>query len=152
VKHSFLLDENILYHSIKGVDLYGNPDLTAMQLLVMIATNCHSIRYNAYLLARYRHHLAALRDEPSKVLQPVFFQRFFFGNSVKAVMEDADPPPLPKNANIPNEDIDVVRAALISRPKFVTNDPDLRNAINACQALYLTAITPAQAVQLASET
>jgi hypothetical protein len=152
VKHSFLLDENILYHSIKGVDLNGNLDLTAMELVVLIAKNCHSIRYNAFLLGRYRNHLANLKNEPQKFLQPAFFETFFFGNSLKAVREDANPPHLPTSANIPNEDIDVVRAALISRPKFVTNDPDLRDAINACQALHLTAITPAQAVQFASET
>jgi hypothetical protein len=152
VKHSFLLDENILYHSIKGVDLHGDLDLTAMQLVVLIAKNCHNIRFNPFLLGRYRQHLAALKNEPSKFLQPTFFETLFFGNSLKAVREDATPPRLPASANIPNEDVDVVRAALISRPKFVTNDTALMDAINACEALHLVAITPAQAIPLASET
>jgi hypothetical protein len=46
---------------------------------------------------------------------------------------------------------DVVRAGLISHPKFVTNDPVLGGAINSCQALHLTALTPQEAVQFASE-
>jgi hypothetical protein len=149
VKHTFLLDENILYHSIKGTDLHGNLDLTAMELVFLIAKNCHSIRYNAFLLERYRRHLAGLRNEPLKLLEPAFFERLLFGNSSKAVREDMNPPRLPASAQIPNEDIEVVRAALISHPKFVTNDPDLRNAINACEALHLTALTPAAALPFA---
>jgi hypothetical protein len=152
VKYSFLLDENLLYHSIKGVDLYGNLDLSSTQLVVLIAQNCHSIRYNPFLLARYRHHLSILKNEKSKILDPVFFERLFFGNSLKAVREDAEPPQLPVNAHIPNEDIDVVRAALISHPKFISNDPELREAINACQQLHLTALTPQDAMQFASQT
>jgi hypothetical protein len=152
VKHSFLLDENIFHHSIKGVDLHGNLDLTAMELVVLIARNCHHICYNSFLLGRYRRHLAALKNEPSRLLEPAFFERLFFGNSLKAVREDAQPPHLPASANIPNEDIDVVRAALISHPKFITNDPDLREAINGCEQLHLIALTPHQAMQFASET
>jgi hypothetical protein len=152
VKHSFLLDENILYHSIKGVDLYGNQDLTAMELVVLIARNCHHICYNSFLLGKYRLHLAALRNQPSKLLEPAFFERLFFGNSLKAVREDAEPPHLPASAHIPHEDIDVVRAALVSHPKFITNDPELMEAINGCQQLHLTVLTPQQAMQFASET
>lgn len=152
MKHSFLLDENILYHSIKGVDLYGNQDLAAMELVVLIARNCHSIRYNSFLLERYRHHLAALKNEPSRLLEPAFFERLFFGNSLKAVREDADPPRLPASAKIPNEDIGVVRAALVSHPKFITNDPELMEAIKGCQQLQLIALNPQQAMQFASET
>jgi hypothetical protein len=152
VKHSFLLDENLFYHSVKGVDLYGNLDLSSTQLVVLIAQNCHSIRYNTFLLGRYRHHLSILKNEKSKILDPVFFERLFFGNSLKAVREDAEPPKLPANARIPNEDVDVVRAALVSHPKFISNDPELREAINGCQQLHLTALTPQDAMQFASET
>jgi hypothetical protein len=152
VKHSFLLDENILYHSIKGVDPYGNSDLVSMELVVRIARNCHHIRYNPFLLERYRHHLSALKNERWRLLEPAFFERLFFGNSLKAVREDAVPPPLPASAQIPNEDINVVRAALISHPKFITNDLKLLASINACQPLHLTALTPQQALQFASDT
>jgi hypothetical protein len=152
VKHSFLLDENIFYLSIKGVDLRGNSDLTAMQLVTTIAQNCHSIRYNSFLLTRYRHHLGLLRNEPSRLLQPVFFERLFFGNSAKAVQEFSQPPALPASARIPNEDKDVVRAALISHPKFITSDPTLRDAINTCQHLHLRAMNPTEAMLFARDT
>ncbi len=149
MKHSFLLDENILHHSIKGVDLHGNPDLAAMELVVLIARNCHSIRYNRFLLGRYTNHLRALRNERARILDPVFFERHFFANSAKAVLENVEPPRLPSSAKIPNEDTDVVRAALISHPKFITNDPTLRRAITDCAHLHLTALTPEEAIPFA---
>ncbi len=152
MKHSFLLDENLLYRSIQGVDPNGELGLASMHLVLLIAQNCHSIRYNSFLLTRYMHHLSILKNEKSKILDPLFFHRLFFGNSLKAVMEHAEPPPLPSSARIPNEDIDVVRAALVSHPKFITNDPDLMEAINSCQQLHLTALTPQQAMQFASQT
>jgi hypothetical protein len=152
VKHSFLLDENILYHSIKGIDLQGNQDLAAMELVVRIARNCHSIRYNRFLLGRYTNHLNTLKNDPANILNPLFFQRHFFANSLKAIREDAEPPHLPSSANIPNEDVDVVRAALISHPKFITNDPELKQAILKCEQLHLTALSPGEAIQYALET
>lgn len=151
MKHSFLLDENIFYHAIKGTDLLGNEDLSAMDLVVNIARNCHSIRYNTFLLSRYNVHLERLAREPARVLQPLFFHRHFFANSLKAVREDAQPPNLPSSARIPNEDIDVVRAALISHPRFITNDPKLKHAINECEQLHLTALTPTEAMDLARD-
>jgi hypothetical protein len=122
-----------------------------MELVVLIARNCHHICYNSFLLGRYRLHLAALRNERSRLLEPAFFERLFFGNSLKAVREEAEPPHLPASAHIPNEDIDVVRAALVSHPKFITNDPELMDAINDCQQLHLTALTPQQAMPFASD-
>jgi len=90
VKHSFLLDENILYRSIQGVDPNGEFDLASMHLVLLIAQNCHSIRYNSFLLTRYMHHLSILKNEKSKMLDPLFFHRLFFGNSLKAFMEHAN--------------------------------------------------------------
>jgi hypothetical protein len=152
VKHSFLLDENILFHSIKGTDLHGNDDLTAMRLVVLIATGCHHICYNSTLLDRYRRQLEKLKNERVGGLEPTFFYRFLFGNSLKAVMEYAPPPQLPSSAKIPDDDIPVVRAALVSHPKLVTNDPKLMKAVNACEQLHLTALDPAEAMRYATET
>jgi len=53
---------------------------------------------------------------------------------------------------IPAEDVDIVRAAMTSRPTFVTADDELRTAINDCAALYLKAISPSEALILAQDT
>jgi hypothetical protein len=73
-------------------------------------------------------------------------------NAQKLVHEGEEPPALPSNCNIPTEDINVVRAALISHPKLVTADVDLMTAVNGCEALHLQAISPAEAIILASDT
>ena len=67
------------------------------------------------------------------------------------VWEHENPPALPANNLIPAEDVEVVRAALISHPKFITADRELREAINRCEALHLTAMEPADALVLAQD-
>jgi hypothetical protein len=96
-------------------------------------------------------HLNNLQRDRSGVLQPVFVLTQLVKNSLKIVWEYENPPALPLGSSIPAEDIDVVRAALISHPKFITADRELREAINSCEALHLTAIHPAEALILAQD-
>jgi hypothetical protein len=152
VKHTFLLDENILYFAVKGVDERGREDLTCAQLILVIARNCHRVLFNQRLLERYRGHLNSLARERSRVLEPLYLLNQLFLNASKQVMQHEEPPELPKGARIPAEDIEVVRAALITRPKFVTGDTDLREAINRTEALHLRAITPQEALEFAEQT
>ena len=151
MKYRFLLDENVLHHAIRGVDEHNSLDLTAAQLVLLIARNCHRVLLNRFLHARYQDHLKALERTRSGVLQPIFLLSQFVNNSAKVVWESDDPPNLPGSANIPAEDVEVVRAALISHPLFVTSDQKLREAINTCPALHLTALTPAEAIARAQE-
>ncbi len=83
-------------------------------------------------------------------MQPAFFIQLF-ENSLKVAWEHDNPPALPSGCAIPAEDIDIVRTALISHPKFVTADHELLRAINSCEALHLRAITPADAIALAQD-
>jgi len=83
---------------------------------------------------------------------PCSFSTQLVKNSLKIVWENENPPALPMGSIIPAEDIEVVRAALISHPKFITADRELREAINSCEALHLTAIRPAGALILANDT
>jgi hypothetical protein len=152
VKYHFLLDENLFHFAIKGVDAHGNPDLTCTQLLLLIASNCHRIIMSTFLRKRYIVHLESLKQEKAGVLQPTFVVAQLIHNSTKFVMQYDNPPQLPAGCAIPAEDVDVVRAALISHPKFVTGDEELRQAINHCAALYLNAIDPTTALVLAQDT
>ena len=151
MKHRFLLDENILYHAIKGVDKHDNPDLTCAELMLLIARNCHTITLNRFLQRRYAVHMKELERVNAGVLQPIFLLRELIHNADKVVMEYDDPPALPEHSQIPREDIDVVRAALISHPIFVTAEDDLREAISKCEALHLRAMRPTEALDLARE-
>lgn len=152
MKHHFLLDENLFHFAIEGVDKYGNPDLTCTHLLLFISSNCHRIVVNTFLRKRYSVHLESLKKKPAAVLQPTFVLTQLIHNSVKFVLQYEKPPQLPAQHGIPAEDVDVVRAALVSHPNFVTGDEKLRVAINHCHALHLNAIDPLAALLLAQDT
>ncbi len=146
-----MLDEIILHQAIKGVDRDNNADFTCAHLLVLIARNCHSIVLNQFLRTRYLAHIGKLKGVKSGALQPLFVLNNLVLNSQKAVWQFENPPGLPSGCRIPSEDVDVVRAALISHPVFVTDDEDLKVAIDNCEALHLRAMFPPEALLLAGE-
>ena len=152
MKHRFLLDENILHHAIKGVDKHDNEDFSAAYLVLFIASNCHTIVLNDFLQRRYNVHLKQLATVKSGILQPIFVLKQMVFNASKVARENDVPPDLPANCQIPAEDVDVVKAALISHPIIVTADDDLRLAVNACEALHLRAMDPVAALELAHDT
>jgi len=153
VKHRFLLDENILYHAVKGVDRRDNPDLTATELVRTISRNCHGIVVNAgELMSRYYRHIQQLFKVRSPALEPVFLLREILLKPEKCELEYIDPPELPPDARIrQREDIHVIRAALVSRPVIVSAEPALVEDINSQPALALIALTAQEALQLALE-
>jgi hypothetical protein len=151
MRRHFLLDENILYHAIKGVNEHNEFDLASLELVVKIAANCHSIILNAFLEARYNSHLNQLRTDRSTILQPLFFVNTFMKNRAKTVWQDAPLPRIPNSCEIPAEDTDIVRSALVTHPVVVSNDEDLREAINGCEALNLRALSARDALELANE-
>ncbi len=152
MKHHFLLDENILHHAVRGVDRHDNPDLTSSTLILFIARNCHRIILNDFLRKRYQAHLEQLKSVKSQVFNPLFLVTQLVYNSSKFIMQYDNPPRLPSGCDIPAEDVDVVRAALISHPIFVSAEEELRTAINNCEALHLRAIDAGEALHLAQET
>lgn len=84
-------------------------------------------------------------------LQPIYLLEELVHNSDKAISQYDDPPHLPAGAQIPREDEEVVRAALISHPVFVTNEPALVTAIRNCEALHLRALDSQEALALAQD-
>jgi hypothetical protein len=139
VRRTFLLDENIIYHGINGVDEHDQPDPTAANLLASITRICHKIFMHQRLLERYIQALRKLREYPPRHQQAQDFVKQLLYNSAKAGWEHGELPDLPEGVDIPAEDRDIVRAALISRPVLVTNDHDLRDAIK--QNYHLLGVT-----------
>ena len=117
-----------------------------------MAQNCHRMIPNKFLDSRYRAHLNELQRVRSGVLQPIFLLTHLVQNSLKVVWQHDEPPGLPEGCDIPAEDVDVVRAALVSHPVFVTAEAGLRDAINRCEALHLRAVSPGDALVIARET
>jgi hypothetical protein len=150
VRLTFLLDENILYHAIRGVDQHDRPDPTAAELIKAIATICHGIFVHQSLLDRYSRTLRKLREYPPRSLDAQNFIKQLAYNSAKQRWEYGDLAALPESVSIPEEDRDIVRAGLISRPIMVTHDSGLKDAINTHRdVLGLTVFNAREALELA---
>lgn len=148
MKQNFLLDENILYHAVRGVDKHDNPDATSAELLDSIARICHRIAIHTTLLERYYGCIQKLRRERAPAFEPVKFITDFIKNTAKRNLEFGDLPELPEGVEIPEEDKLLVRASLISHPAVVTADSELREAIKAGPGLDLKALSPREALEL----
>jgi hypothetical protein len=152
VKHAFLLDINIVYYAVKGVDENRRPDETCVDLFRLILLNCHTMRMDEVVLARYKQHLAWLERDRESVVESLRLVISLFQNSQKAVLEPGNPPSLPQGIEVPQKDEYVVRAALMSRPTVVTSDNALKRSISQHAAtLGFTAVGPAEALELAKE-
>jgi len=151
VKHKFLLDINIVYYAVKGVDEMRRPDETSVNLLRLILLNCHTMRMNDEVLARYKEHLTWLDRDQKSVVEALRLVISLLQNSQKAVVDPGDPPSLPQDIQVPKNDRYIVRAALMSQATVVTADNSLRTSINAA-ALDFSAVSPAEALELAKET
>lgn len=151
MKHTFLLDENIIVLAAKREDDHGRPDATCAELVLLIARNCHRIITNVELQQRYWRKINVLSQSREPVIStfvPTLAQ--LITNYEKTVLEPADLPELPEGAGIPPDDKLIVRSALRSQAPIVTTDTKLRNLINQ-QNLGTRGITPAEAVPLAEE-
>lgn len=67
-------------------------------------------------------------------------------HSEKLVYERGEPPPIPPGVAVPEDDIEIVRAALSSKAPIVTTDTKLRNKVTSQSALGLEALTPEEAI------
>lgn len=146
MRHSFLLDENILYHAARGVDKFDRPDQTARELVRSIARICHTLTIHQVLFARYWRIVQKLKSEPASAPETSYFINALMNNYEKRTLEFTELPELPAGVVVPSKDSEIVRAALISRPVVVTADEELRNAIRDQPVLGLMALNPTQAL------
>lgn len=154
MKYRFLLDENILHFAIKGVDEFDQPNTTSTELVRLIGSNCHRIILNQYLIDCYWHQIAKIRAERQKprAMEPVAFVVGLLHKAEKCSFEANDCPELPAGVVVPRKDIEIVKIARHAKVRIVTGDGPLWDAVNGSSLLQLQALTPVQAVPLASET
>jgi hypothetical protein len=150
VKHNFLLDENILYHAIRGVDLHDQPDDTATRLVLAIVEVCHSLVIHNDLMVRYIKILGKLKQERAPHLPPGYFFTQLLKRADKRTFEYEALPTLPEGcSDIPRKDEYLVRAALISGPLLVTTDGPLYDAVRGHPELGIEVLWPNEALQRA---
>ena len=151
MRHSFLLDENILYHAARGVDKFDRPDQTARELVRSIARICHTLTIHQVLFARYWRIVQKLKAEPASAPETSYFINALMNNYEKRTLEFTELPELPAGVVVPSKDTEIVRAALISRPIVVTADADLLDAVNSQRILGLRALDPTDALNFARQ-
>ncbi len=153
MKHKFLLDENILYFAIYGVDEHNESDLTSTELVRRIGANCHRIVVNTLLRERYWIPISRAINEGRrpKAMSPIAFIVQLQMNFEKWSLELGDCPELPARTNVPAEDIYIVRLALLSQTVIVSGDAKLRASVNGTPTLGLRALTPSEALVLAAD-
>jgi hypothetical protein len=150
VRLKFLLDENILYHAIRGVDQHDRPDDTATRLVLTIVEICHSLVIHNEVMVRYLRILGKLKRERAPHLPPGYFFNQLLKRADKRSFEYEDLPALPEGCgDIPRKDEYLVRAALISRPLLVTADEPLYDAVRGHPELRIEVLRPREALQRA---
>ena len=148
---NFLLDENIVYFAIRGVDRHDNRDHTAARLIQTIVEVCHSLVIHDEVRVRYVKILGKLRHERAPSLEPSYFFSQLLKRADKRTFQYGDLPTLPAECNVPRKDEYLVQAALISRPLLVTGDEPLYNALKNHPELGIEVLWPHEALQRARE-
>lgn len=151
MKHRFLLDFNIIYHAVRGVDEHDQPDTTCAELLLLIGRNCHTIVVNSYLYEQYLARIYQLFRTKAPALPPIYFVGQLLCKAEKFAQEMNELPPIPNGVSIPREDVEIVRSALVSQPILVAADGELRDAVNENPILGFMAVRPAEALVLAHD-
>jgi len=152
VRHKFLLDENILYHAIRGVDRFEKTDDTATRLILTIVQVCHSLVIHNDVRAVYIRKLNELKLARPRHLPPAYLFNQVLNRSDKRTFEYDDLPELPEGcSDIPRKDRYLVQAALISHPLFVTADGPLYTALKNHPELGIEALLPHEALERAKE-
>lgn len=152
MRHQFLLDENIIYHAIRGVNRLDQPDDTAAVLVHTIIKICHSLTIHSDLNKAYIRILHRLKEVRPKHLELTFFFTQVFKRIEKRTFEYGELPDLPPGCDdIPRKDRYLVQAAMISRPLFVTADEPLYDAVKNHPELMIDVLTPREALERARE-
>jgi hypothetical protein len=150
VRYNFLLDENILYHAIRGVDLHEKLDDTATRLILTIVEVCHSLVIHNDVMVRYLKILDKLKYERAYHLPPGYFFNQLLKRADKRTFQYDDLPALPEGCeDVPRKDEYLVQAALISRALLVTADERLHDAIRNHPELGIEVLWPHKALQRA---
>lgn len=151
MRHSFLLDENMIYHAVRGVDRHNNQDDTAARLIQTIVTVCHYFVIHDIVRVRYIKIFEKLKRERAPHLPPAFLLKQILMRADKRIFQYDDLPTLPAECNVPRKDEYLVQAALLSLPLLVTADEPLYRSIKDNPGLGIEVLWPHEALERAKE-
>ncbi len=126
MKHKFIVDENIFYCAIRGVDEHNKRDTSSARFLAYLINNCHKIcldeKYNKRFEKTIQKKLGKIsRTEPVLPQIDLMIQNMVH-TSEKIIRDFSDSGEFPDDKKIPHKDLYLARCANHFSAKVVTLD------------------------------
>lgn len=113
MKHKFVLDVNTVIFAQNDSDAEGRQDFASATLIYLIAQNCHRIVCNISLKRKYLENL--------KDIRLARLMKYLMYNEEKC--EDRNfLPEYPFEKDLPEDDVEIVKLAVLAQALFVTSD------------------------------
>ncbi|VVB92133.1 Uncharacterised protein [uncultured archaeon] len=159
MKYKFIVDENIFYCAIRGVDEYDNRDTSSARFLAYLLKNCHKICLDEKCNKRFEKTIQIKLGKISKT-EPVLpgidlMIQEIVHTSEKIMRDFSNSGEFPDDEKIPRKDLYLARCANYFSAKVVTLDREFRDAINANPFLKergVEALESKNAIKFVSET
>ncbi len=159
MKYKFIVDENIFYCAIRGVDEYDKKDTSSARFLTYLLQNCHKICLDEKCNNRFERTIRIKLGKISKT-EPILPEidlliQNIVHTSGKIIRNFSNSGQFPHDERIPRKDLYLARCANHFSAKIVTLDREFRDAVNAHAFLKkngIKALHPKEAITLAAET
>jgi len=129
MRQCYILDENIIEFSAKVTNDKNQPDVTCLSLMANILRRCDRLICTVELLHKYNQHLKSLEQarvnsasSTAKILTHMI-------NQGKIDVRDDEPPHLPDEEGVPEDDLFLVRLAAQTNCILVSTDTRLRDSL-----------------------
>ncbi len=158
MKHKFIVDENIFYCAIRGVDECDGIDTSSARFLAYLLKNCHKIYLDKECNKLFEKTIQNKLEIISKT-EPILPEiDLLIQNMVhtleKIIRDYTESSQFPDEEKIPRKDVFIARCANHFSATIVTLDREFRDAVNAHAFLKqngIKALHPKEAIALASE-
>lgn len=158
MKYKFIVDENIFYCAVRGVDEHDKKDISSARFLVYLLKNCHRIYLDKKCNSRFQKSILTKIQRISKT-EPVLpgmdlLIQEIIHTSGKINWDYSDSPQFSEEKNIPRKDLYIARCANHFSARIVTLDREFMEKINDHAYLRskgVTAIRPEEAITLVLE-
>ncbi len=158
MKYKFIVDENIFYCAVRGVDEYNEKDTSSARFLAYLLENCHKIFLDRECNSRFQKIICA-KIQRISITEPVLpgidlLIQDIIHTSEKIIRDFSESPQFPEEEKMPRKDLYIARCANHFSAKIVTLDKEFSEKINKHAYLRnkgVTALKPKEAITLVME-
>lgn len=158
MKYKFIVDENIFYCAIRGVDEHDEKDTSSARFLANLLKNCHKIYLDKECNSRFQKIILPKIERISNIESVLPGMDLLIQEIVhtqeKINWDFSDSMQLPEEETIPRKDLYIARCANRFSARIVTLDEEFRKKINTHAYLKnngVTALKPEEAIPLVME-